>query len=216
MCLTGVSFIIFRVDEAQLKNAMAKNIARFRKQANLTQLELAEKLNYSDKAVSKWERGEAVPDTYVLKRMADIFRLHVDDFFDQTDTKKIYIGFSIEKRIIISVIICLSIFLAATIAFAFFIMYDAPISKPWMCFVCAVPASALSFLIFSATWKKPLVMAVSGSVFAWTLALSLFLAVALPKKFIFFAIGVPVQVIIILFYVLGIINKKRKKKQLNQ
>ncbi len=40
-----------------LKITVAKNIADLRKAANMTQLDLASRLNYSDKAVSKWERG---------------------------------------------------------------------------------------------------------------------------------------------------------------
>ena len=54
-----------------LKENFAVNLSRYRKEAKLTQAELAEKLNYSDKAVSKWERGESVPDIYALKNIAD-------------------------------------------------------------------------------------------------------------------------------------------------
>ena len=61
-----------------LKNIIAQNIAELRRNNNMTQLELAEKLNYSDKAISKWERGESIPDVAVLKNIADIFLVSVD------------------------------------------------------------------------------------------------------------------------------------------
>jgi len=61
-----------------LAAVLARNIAERRKQAGMTQAELAEKLGYSDKSVSKWERGEGMPDVLCLKHMADLFELPVD------------------------------------------------------------------------------------------------------------------------------------------
>ena len=63
---------------SELKLISASNIIRLRTQAGLTQAELGEKLNYSDKTISKWERGEAIPDAYVLTQMAEIFGVTVD------------------------------------------------------------------------------------------------------------------------------------------
>ena len=59
-------------NEEQLKMRLAKNLTFYREQAGDTQLELAEKLNYSDKSVSKWERGEGIPGIYVLTCIADV------------------------------------------------------------------------------------------------------------------------------------------------
>ena len=56
-----------------IKPIIAKNITALRQGAKLTQIELAERLNYSDKAVSKWERAESIPDITVLKTIADMF-----------------------------------------------------------------------------------------------------------------------------------------------
>ena len=61
-----------------IKMIIAKNIIDLRKRDGITQAELAQRLNYSDKAVSKWERGESVPDITVLKTIADIFSVKVD------------------------------------------------------------------------------------------------------------------------------------------
>ena len=67
-----------------LKNIIAQNIAELRRNNNMTQIELAEKLNYSDKAISKWERGESIPDVAVLKNIADIFLVSVDYLLEET------------------------------------------------------------------------------------------------------------------------------------
>ena len=62
-----------------LRNTVAKNIAAYRKRAGLTQSELAEKLCYSDKSVSKWERAEGMPDTETLVAMAKIFGVTINE-----------------------------------------------------------------------------------------------------------------------------------------
>ena len=61
-----------------LKSIVARNIVTLRRKQDMTQLELAEKLKYTDKAVSKWERGESLPDIIVLKAIADLFGVTLD------------------------------------------------------------------------------------------------------------------------------------------
>ena len=53
-----------------VRGALAANLAELRKEENLTQAEFAAQFNYSDKAVSKWERGEGLPDVYILAQIA--------------------------------------------------------------------------------------------------------------------------------------------------
>ena len=61
----------------QLK--IGKFIAECRKKANLTQMQLAEKLSITDKAVSKWERGVAMPDTSIMLELCDILSISVNE-----------------------------------------------------------------------------------------------------------------------------------------
>ena len=60
---------------SELKLITASNIIALRTQAGLTQAELGAKLNYSDKTISKWERGDAIPDAFVLTELAEIFNI---------------------------------------------------------------------------------------------------------------------------------------------
>ena len=73
------------MDDATLRNQIGSNIAAYRKQAGLTQAGLAEKLNYSDKAVSKWERGESVPDVMTLVQLAELFQIPVGELLADPD-----------------------------------------------------------------------------------------------------------------------------------
>ena len=66
----------------ELKLISASNIISLRTAAGLTQAELGAKLNYSDKSVSKWERGEALPDTDNLITIAKLFKTSLDWLID--------------------------------------------------------------------------------------------------------------------------------------
>ena len=71
---------------SDIKSVVAKNIAELRQANGMTQLELAEKLNYSDKAVSKWERGDSMPDISVLVEIADLFHVSLDYLIHEDHT----------------------------------------------------------------------------------------------------------------------------------
>ena len=62
-----------------IKKNIKENLVKYRKNAGLTQAQLAEKLGYSDKTISKWEREEGVPDIYILKEIADLYGVTVND-----------------------------------------------------------------------------------------------------------------------------------------
>ena len=68
-----------QVEEAALRRTVSKNIAAYRKAHKDTQMDLAAKLNYSDKSISKWERGESLPDIYILTRIADLYGITVSN-----------------------------------------------------------------------------------------------------------------------------------------
>ena len=74
--------------DEDIKLIIANNIAKFRKEAKLTQAELAEKLNYSDKAISKWERGESLPDVIILNQIAQVFGITLDSLVSNKPEKK--------------------------------------------------------------------------------------------------------------------------------
>ena len=68
-----------------LKENLAKNLIKLRKANNLTQLDLANKLNYSDKAISKWERAESMPDVEMLYTISQMFDVTLDWLVSDSD-----------------------------------------------------------------------------------------------------------------------------------
>ena len=101
---------------------VAYNLTELRKNARLTQAELAEKINYSDKSVSKWERGEALPDLKVLTRLAELFGVSID-YFVTKDAEKQKKEFDFPKseklyRIGVELFAACAVWLAATAVFS--------------------------------------------------------------------------------------------------
>jgi len=137
-----------------LKLITASNIIKLRTGMGLTQAELGERLNYSDKSVSKWERGEALPDAWVLKRMAEIFGVSVDYMLKSHDEweglpedKKPEVNFSSGVVMIVSVI---GIW---TLALFLFIVFWMLGSMQWIIFAAAVPVMLITLLVFNSVWR---------------------------------------------------------------
>ena len=77
------------ISEEKLRENFARNLTYYRKALNLTQTDLAEKLNYSDKSISKWERGDGLPDLSVTAQLAEIFGLTVNDLIADKPRKRL-------------------------------------------------------------------------------------------------------------------------------
>ena len=74
--------------DEEIKQTIAQNIAQYRKKLGLTQFELSEKINYSDKSISKWERGEGIPDAMTLIRLSEIFGVSVNELIYSSQIEK--------------------------------------------------------------------------------------------------------------------------------
>ena len=103
-----------------LKSVIAKNLIKYRKENGLTQQELAEKLNYSDKSISKWERGEGVPDIYILKQIAELYNITVNDIIgmEVINNEPAPIVNKNKNHILITLMSIGLVWLVATISFA--------------------------------------------------------------------------------------------------
>ena len=111
----------------ELKDIVARNLTACRKAAGLTQLQLAEKLNYSDKAVSKWERGESLPDVYVLCELAKLYGVTLDYLVTEHADKKpaLYGREKRRTRILVVAMSCLLVWFIATLVFAMLYLFEA-------------------------------------------------------------------------------------------
>lgn len=192
---------------------IANNIAELRKIHNYTQFELAQKLNYSDKSVSKWERGESVPDIVVLKEIADLFGVSLDYMVQLEHKAKSEPKQSIKQKLknhgYITGISIILVWLLATIAF---VIADIIVSDTtrfhWLSFLYAVPVSMIVWLIMNSIWFNRRRNFLIISLLMWSVLVAVFISV-IPFANIWkiFSLGIFGQIIILLW------SRLRTKKQ---
>jgi len=189
-----------------LKDIVSKNIICLRANRKMTQLELGEALSYSDKAVSKWERGEAVPDAYVLKKLSALFDVSVDYLLSEHDEKetKTVAPQRFDHRII-SLISFVGTWTLALIVFALFWFLGV---LQWLVFVYALPVSLVVMIVLTAIWGKKKTNAYYISLLAWSILAAIYLSFMNHNLWLLFIIGIPVQIIILLVYRIRIRPKK--------
>ena len=186
--------------EEKLKENFAHNLSFFRRQSGMTQLELAEKLNYSDKSVSKWERGEGLPDLFVVAEIAELFGVTVNDMIRDKEFKKPLL---FRNKVITTILSVGIVWLVATVIFFFFRIITENLFKEWLIFIYALPISAVVLVVFTSVWwgKLPRFLAVSALV--WTIPISIFLSfISIPNMYTIFVVAAVVQVLAIFWFLL--------------
>lgn len=190
----------------QIKLIVAKNITELRRSRSMTQLELAEQLNYSDKAVSKWERGDSLPDVAVLKQIADLFGVTLDylvseDHKSIVQERAVYSGRELRNRRIITGISILLVWLCACIAFVVTDLVLGSSARNWAIYVYAIPASAVVALVFNSLWFNPRRNFIIVSALMWSLLLAIHVSFLLIgfNIWIIYILGIPGQAIVLLW-----------------
>ena len=201
----------------ELKQIIANNLTAYRKQAELTQQELAEKINYSDKAVSKWERAEGVPDVIVLKEIADLYGITVNDLLAEhkeqppkVNTKSFW-----AKRWLITLLSAGLAFLVATVVMVVWLLIDpsSPGDVAKYVYLTAIPVSLIVVLVFSCIWGKLWQRCVVVSALIWTLCLLIHLVlnvVTLEYAWTIYLVGASLQLLVILWFILAYFVKRGK------
>ncbi len=203
------------MDDEKLKKQIGMNIVSYRKRQGLTQAGLAEKLNYSDKAVSKWERGESAPDVVTLTQLAELFGITVNDLLVDPNALPEELGRvervmeravertlkrKADKRIILGLSTILVWFVALLL---FVVISSLDIPRSWVAFIYAIPANAIVLLSLRSAWKdfrwnRGLISAIMwGGLLSLHISLLLFLHVNIWKLFL---LGIPGQAAILLWF----------------
>jgi len=201
-----------------IKSVVATNLVRFRKESKQTQLQVANKINYSDKALSKWERGESLPDVCVLKQIATIYNVELDDILHE-ETPKEKLQSLYRNKLVISV---LSVFLVWLVAMIIYVMFEliAPGNfASWQIFFYAIPVSAIVALIFNNQWGSRIYNMIIVSAIDWGLSLALVISLkdVAEKSWYLYFIAAIFEIMIIIWYMMDFsrIVANRKERQLN-
>lgn len=193
------------------KSIIVNNIIELRKSRKWTQIELAEKLNYSDKAISKWERAESLPDVTVLQQIADLFSVSVDYLLEEKHRRRADLSSPENKpqqrnHLVITLLSTMLVFLIATIVFVIFGLLSVSVPM-WMVYIYAIPVACIVLIVFNSIWGKSTWNYVFISMLLWSLLLAIYLTFMDQKSWLIFLIGIPGQLIILLWTRLKFIHK---------
>ena len=201
--------------DEKLKQQIGTNIANLRKRMRLTQAGLAEKVNYSDKAVSKWERGESVPDILTLIALAEVLGVTVDDLLQDPNALPENTGAvqhamdqvvqktlkrKADKRIIVRLSSLLVWFVAL---FIYVVLSSADVSNSWLAFFLAIPADAIVVLCLRSAWRDFRSNQALISVIVWGVLLSIYMFLQVLwnlNVWRIFLLGIPGQLAIFLWF----------------
>lgn len=200
------------MDNQAFREIVAQNIYYLRTVNHLTQYELGEKLNYSDKAISKWERADGLPDAFVLHKMSELFGVTVDYILTEhsEQDKKIDTKPLKKSRHLIANIVMVGV---SAIALLFFVIFALTVQKYyWQVFIYVLPALCIVGIVFSSVWEKGrgLFLFISGLI--WSILLTIYVAIARYDIWMIFLLGIPAQIIVFLSFRIKISIKISQKE----
>ena len=203
------------MNDTKLRQQIGKNISAYRKREGWTQADLAEKLNYSDKAVSKWERGDSVPDVLTLAALAETLGITVNDLLadpnelpEETGAVQQAMGQVVEKTLkrkankrIIQALSSILVWFVALLVFV--VLDELKVPNSWLAFFYAIPANAIVLLSLRSAWhdfrwnKTCISVIVWGCLLSLYMSLLMFLQLNIWKLFL---LGIPGQLAILLWF----------------
>lgn len=216
------------MDDEKVKLQIGANIAAYRKRAGLTQAGLAEKLNYSDKAVSKWERGESVPDVLTLMQLSEQFDVTVNDLLTDPNQLPEQTGVvqqamdqvvqkTLKRKANKNIILALSSILVWFVAlFVYVVVSSFGIPYSWLAFLVAIPANAIVLLSLRSAWHDFRWNRALISVIVWGWLVVIHVSLMLIFKHNYwkvYLLGIPGQVAILLWFRLFRPTKERHHEQ---
>ena len=209
----------------EINQKIAGNIAFYRKQTGMTQVELAEKINYSDKSVSKWESGNGVPDVYTLMQMAKLFKVSLNELVgEKTEQASVKPPRTKGLETLIMLLSSGIIWLVATCIFVALQVAEPGMEPWWMAFVFASMLNAVLLIVFAGAWKYRLLGFFSITLLIWSALVCFYLTgrlVAIEKGWDYeglwtvFLLGVPLQVLEVLWVFFRTSLQRRRKKHLS-
>ena len=194
-----------------IKLILASNLIRLRTEAGMTQADLGEKINYSDKTVSKWERAESLPDVSVLKKMAEIFGVSVDYLISSHDQwePKVTREEAALAEYNPTMITLISIFGIWTLAILIFVIFWILGHTFWIIFVSAIPVSLVTLLVLNSVWNKGRYNRIIVAILVFSIIALIYLSLLKYNPWQLFLVAIPAELMVFLSFCI----KKRPKKE---
>lgn len=187
--------------EKDVNKIISVNLTKLRKSKKLTQIELANKFNFSDKTISKWESGESLPNIEVLCKLAKFYGLTLNDLINENleidEIDKKANKDIITNRTIIALLAISTMWIVTAIIYAY-VKFNSG-HNLWILFIWTLPLSLVIALIFNSVWGTKKVGVILFSLLLWSVIISIFFQFLNLVMWPIFIIGIPSQIAIILW-----------------
>ena len=186
---------------SELKLVTAGNLIKLRTGRGLTQAELGAMLNYSDKTISKWERGEAIPDAYVLTQIAEIFGVTVDTLLSPPERWSPPEPEQEEERSYsVRAILAIAVLGVWTLALSAFVALWLAHIICWQIFVVALPVSILTYLVLICVFNRKKKLKFVVALFVLSLFLMSYLLFFHANPWQIFLVAILAEVLVFLSF----------------
>ena len=194
-----------------LNQIFAENLIKLRKSKKLTQLELSEKLNYSDRNISKWENGSSLPTCETLRELSVFFGVPMDYFFEKHNKVEILSNEDDSRRLKL-IIIGLAMLGAIFVSVVFFIAFPKQFNVSWLSFVWGTVLCSIIGIIFCSIWfnRSPFLF-IFISLLVWTSITGSYLTTLVcngSNLWYLFFVGIPLQLAILVWSRMPTYRKK--------
>lgn len=206
--------------EDEFKKDFGKNLSRVRKMCGYTQLKLAEALNYSDKAVSKWERGESVPDAYTIMKIAELLKINPSTLFGEDEQMPNENTIKLRNKshpvaLFVPIITSISIFFVASVLFMVFKLIPSCKEFAPYVFLTALLTMFIELVVFSFVWWRKPHQFISISCLIWSVGITAYSLVQFftdlyDFKYIFISCAILQIICILVFLFVRFISKNKK------
>ena len=184
----------------ELRKVIGQNLAELRKRHGLTQLELAEKFSYTDRAISKWENGDTLPDVEVLYNLCEYYGVTIDYLTHEENARfvKKVDPLNSWNKIAITSLVSMIIWTLATVVFVISLLKGA--TPLWQAFIWAVPVNCVFLVVFIHLYfHMRLITFLSWSIFIWSVLAAAYLSLLDMNIWPVFLLGVPAQATMIIW-----------------
>lgn len=190
-----------------VKKTVANNLIFLRKKSGFTQQDVANRLDYSAKSVSKWENADSLPDISILSALCDMYGVTLDYLTHENAEEQAVFFKKNEKieevnRFIIMLMALMAVILVASIAFVYTMLFEKS-TGGWRAFVWAVaPCATIIMYYCNKQLRLPKQLKIAkitlGTIICWSILTAIYLQFFNYRLWLIFILGIPIEIIIVL------------------
>lgn len=207
-------------EKKPLKQIVAENLTALRKSKGLTQLELAEKFNYSDKAVSKWEKGDTTPDIETLQALADFYGVTIDYFTHEGNRKEKEIYVTTKPKMNRPLVCFYYSLIAPIVAILFYVLVlFFGHQNMWPIWTWMLAADSILLFVLSCVFFSRQVKSFFGSLMTWLIVLAIYLqlgySLPIPEGYLLwevFLLPIPITIAFVIYGYTGKTKAETKEE----